>query len=92
MGTVTINTFKQRLNADQLLIAFFTVKDKINIMLVSKKETQNYLVQISDEVLRGQIKALLNSINNNEIIASHNLLKGLFTKLIKPIENNFSEL
>ncbi len=87
MGTVSINTIKQRLSADQLLVAFFTVKDKINIMLVSKKETQNYLVQISDEVLRGQIKALLNSITNNEIIASHNLLKGLFTKLIKPIEN-----
>lgn len=87
MGTVTINTFKQRLSADQLLIAFFTVKDKINIMLVSKTETQNYLVQISDEVLRGQIKALLNSISNNGIIASHDLLKGLFSKLIKPIEN-----
>ena len=81
-----LNEIKKRLKPNQALAVYFSVQEKINVVVVTKQKHQSILLPVSEEALSGQVKNLINFFNKSDFTSAREILKGMNASLFKPIE------
>ncbi|MEO8398423.1 MAG: tetratricopeptide repeat protein [Ignavibacteriaceae bacterium] len=86
----SVEEIQKRLNNSQAFLAYFLNDTIIIASVISKEKIINKKILFSSEAFEGQINSLLKSISNNDSSSAKPLFKGIFNKLIEPIQDEIS--
>lgn len=83
---------RSKLNNHQAVLFFFSGDENITAVELTKNKLFTEKLNISGESLGGQVNSLIKSIERDDTVSSFALLKGIYNRLIAPLENKLTNV
>lgn len=87
----TLSSIQKKIGDKKALLTFFIGKDTLHTFIIGKTGVEHKKTFLSESGLKGQVFTLLGSITNNNITEAEPILKGLYVRIFKPLEQSLKK-
>lgn len=87
----TLSSIQKKIGDKKALLTFYIGKDTLHTFIIGKTGIEHKQTFLSESGLKGQVFTLSGAITNNNITEAEPILKGLYVRVFKPLEQSLKK-